>query len=574
MTDSQASTSPVGYVVGESHPDHFTFVSSSERVPPLLEYLVVDTLQPDDDGRSRIVQVLAQVSQIGVDSAVLSEALTYDETRMILSGAFAPAPKVLGIARVVGYLDGGSIRMPRISPLPGQPVQIASDDLLRGFFSRTGRGSLEIGTLLNRPEIPVALDVNGLRRHLAIIAQTGAGKSYLTGKLLEALIGLGGTVLVLDPNSDYVQIRKLSEDAETPYDAAGKTAFADRVTVYRVPGVQGRRLGEDLVGPTREFTVQFSALEPNEICDLAGIPSSATRIRDAVAQAAAQLTRAGQSDFRPAELYQRVQSLAGQADPAGPGFDATGEPIVASTDPLLRDGARRALAYLDGLRSFGIWGYQDVPIDRLIEPRRLTVIDLAGTDKVVASYVADRTLREIWSRALTGRLPYPIFVVLEEAHNLVPPESRAGGGGGSRAARIVNTVAAEGRKFQVFLIVVTQRPSRVHPDTLSQCGSQLIMRLTNPDDQRAVRAASEQISDELLGNLPGLNTGEAIVVGPLTRAPAMIRVGRRASAEGGADIDLAAALERATEDAGVGDLAEERMQSTAAPTGPRRESWL
>ncbi|MCC6176108.1 MAG: ATP-binding protein [Chloroflexi bacterium] len=571
MMESQSSSMPVGYVVGESHPDRFTFVSSSERVPPLLEYLVVDTLQPDDDGQSRRVQVLAQVAQIGVDSAVLSEALTFEETRTILSGAFAPAPKVLGVARVVGYLDGVAIRMPRISPLPGQAVQVASDDLLRAFFSRSERGSLDVGTLLNRPEIQVALDVNGLRRHLAVIAQTGAGKSYLTGKLLEALIGLGGTVLVLDPNSDYVQIRKRAEDADTPYDSAEKTAFADRVTIYRVPGVQGRRLGEDLVGPTRDFTVQFSALEPNEICDLAGIPSSATRIREAVTQAAAQLTRAG-LDFRPAELYQRLQSLAGQADPEGPGFDPSGEAIVASTDPILRDGARRALVYLDGLRNFGIWGFQDVPIDRLIEPRRLTVIDLAGTDKVVASYVADRALREIWSRALTGRLPYPVFVVLEEAHNLVPPEGR--GGGSSRAARIVNTVAAEGRKFQVFLVVVTQRPSRVHQDTLSQCGSQLIMRLTNPDDQRAVRSASEQLSDELLGNLPGLNTGEAIVVGPLTRAPAMIRVGRRDSAEGGADIDLVAALERATEDAGVSTLAEERMQSNAGPSGPRRESWL
>ena len=68
--------------------------------------------------------------------------------------------------------------------------------------------------------------------------------------------------------------------------------------------------------------------------------------------------------------------------------------------------------------------------------------------------------------------------------------------------------ASAHRKLRkVFLVVVTQRPSRVHQDTLSQCGSQLIMRLTNPDDQRAVRSASEQLSDELLGNLPGLNTG-------------------------------------------------------------------
>ena len=38
---------------------------------------------------------------------------------------------------------------------------------------------------------PVLLDPNGLRRHLAIIAQTGAGKSYLAGKLFESLLQQG-----------------------------------------------------------------------------------------------------------------------------------------------------------------------------------------------------------------------------------------------------------------------------------------------------------------------------------------------------------------------------------------------
>src|SRR5687767_10866619 len=118
---------PVGYVVGESHPDRFTFVSSSEAVPPLLEYLTVEVRQQDDAGIERSLKVLAQVARIGVDSAVLSEELTYDETRMILTGAFNPAPKVIGVARIVGYLDESTVRMPRTSPLPGQPVLVASD---------------------------------------------------------------------------------------------------------------------------------------------------------------------------------------------------------------------------------------------------------------------------------------------------------------------------------------------------------------------------------------------------------------------------------------------------------------
>ena len=167
---------------------------------------------------------------------------------------------------------------------------------------------------------------------------------------------------------------------------------------------------------------------------------------------------------------------------------------------------------------------------------KTTVIDLAGTEKVVMAYTAEWLLSHLWDRALGGRLRWPVFVVLEEAHNLVP-------GGGPRdqqtkASRIINTVAAEGRKFGVYLIVITQRPSKIADDTLSQCASQLIMRLTNPDDQKAVQRASEVVSQGLLSNLPGLNQGEVVTLGRLTRIPAMVKVSGRQGAEGGADRDL------------------------------------
>ena len=176
---------------------------------------------------------------------------------------------------------------------------------------------------------------------------------------------------------------------------------------------------------------------------------------------------------------------------------------------------------------------------RNITAAELTVVDLAGADKAVSAYAAERIMRHIWKRALTGQLHQPVFIVLEEAHNLIPAH------GQTRASRIINTIAAEGRKFRVFLTLITQRPSKISQDTLSQCGSQIIMQLTNPDDQRAVQQASEAISAELLDDLPGLNKGEAIVLGQLTRIPVMAHITGRNSAEGGSDIDIVRELERA-----------------------------
>jgi len=131
--------------------------------------------------------------------------------------------------------------------------------------------------------------------------------------------------------------------------------------------------------------------------------------------------------------------------------------------------------------------------------------------------------------------------VLEEAHNLVPKEK----GEKLKSARIIKSIAAEGRKFKVFLIVVTQRPYKISSNTLSQCGSQIIMRLTNPTDQTAVKEASEALSENLFQDLPGLNIGEAIILGRLTKIPVMVKIGERETAEGGFDIDLEEEFQKA-----------------------------
>ena len=141
----------------------------------------------------------------------------------------------------------------------------------------------------------------------------------------------------------------------------------------------------------------------------------------------------------------------------------------------------------------------------------------------------------------------------------------------TRASRIINTVAAEGRKFRVFLTLITQRPSKISPDALSQCGSQIIMQLTNPDDQRAVQRASEAISAELLDDLPGLNKGEAIVLGQLTRIPVMVRITGRESAEGGSDVDIVDELKRARQDVNAARMAAKFRNQAAAPR--QQEEW-
>jgi hypothetical protein len=251
--------------------------------------------------------------------------------------------------------------------------------------------------------------------------------------------------------------------------------------------------------------------------DVVGSPSSWAVIREAISQAMKGLS----GIYYPTQLEEQLNQL------------------TSGEDKRLAGAARRALTYIKRIRNYEIWGSKDIPLDEIIKPKRMSIIDLAGLQRKVSEYIVDKTLSEVWSLAVTGELEHPIFVVLEEAHNFAPSDLEG------EASYTTDRIASEGRKFGIFLIVVTQRPRNISQNVLSQCNSQIIMRLTNPIDMEAVRQSSESLSENLFQDLPGLNRGEAVIVGELTKVPTMVKISGRESAEGGSDINLTETLEKA-----------------------------
>ena len=97
------------------------------------------------------------------------------------------------------------------------------------------------------------------------------------------------------------------------------------------------------------------------------------------------------------------------------------------------------------------------------------------------------------------------------------------------------------------------------------------MRLTNPQDQTAIKQSSEGISEGLLADLPGLNVGEAVILGPIVRVPVMVRIGHRLSAQGGNDIDVVKALD----DARSQVIIDKRERATQAERANRiKTEWV
>jgi DNA helicase HerA-like ATPase len=121
--------------------------------------------------------------------------------------------------------------------------------------------------------------------------------------------------------------------------------------------------------------------------------------------------------------------------------------------------------------------------------------------------------------------------LLEEAHRFAPAGQTV------VSTNILKQILSEGRKFGVGIGLITQRPGKLDQDVLSQCMTQIIMRIVNPIDQDTVAKSVEGAGRQLLDELPALTKGQAVISGVGVNTPVMCRVRERITRHGGETFD-------------------------------------
>lgn len=146
----------------------------------------------------------------------------------------------------------------------------------------------------------------------------------------------------------------------------------------------------------------------------------------------------------------------------------------------------------------------------------------------VVTAVITRVIFEALQRYRRARgVELPTVLVVEEAHHFV--HRYAGQDHGAPEAAIlcretIETVAREGRKFGLGLVLSSQRPSEVSPTVLSQCNTFMLHRIVNDRDQELVRRLVPDNLGRMLEDLPSLPTQHAILLGWATSVPILMRV--------------------------------------------------
>ncbi len=400
--------------------------------------------------------------------------------------------RTIAEARVIGYRNPrGFLIIPNVPFAPRTPVFSASEELIKNTLGLPEDG-LYIG-LLDGYKIGINLPVKQLvTKHVSILAKTGAGKSYMAGVLLEELAEKKIPVVVIDPHGEYSSlIRKNDEEKEL--------RFAEKF------GVEPKSYGTQVqvLSPENKKLKLDSRLSPEELFQCLPIKVSSTQ-KGLIYSA---MRNMGQAKYTLADIMNEVSSLPSQSK-------------------------WNLISGLEVLEKTGMFSANPTPPTDFVQEGKISIVDLKFAKPEIQQMIVYKIAQELFSARKKGLIP-GFFLVLEEAHTFCPER----GFGEVSSSKIIRLIASEGRKFGLGLCIISQRPARVDKNVLSQCNTQVIMKVTNPNDLKAISDSAEGITAGMREEIRDLPIGNALVIGA-TEQPVLAEIRVRRSKHGGEAIQV------------------------------------
>lgn len=432
-----------------------------------------------------------------------------------------------------------------------------------GFKEKT---SITVGNISVSESLEAKLDLNKLiSRHCAIVGSTGSGKSNTVAILLEAIAKKelkSSRILVIDPHGEYnetlkqkSQIYKINATSEQkelyiPYWAL---PFNELIKIFsaNLSDINKDYIREKIVGKKIESAINNQLAIPKELITAdSPIPFSIKQLWFELDDFERQTynERANPETVTEKKIKGNADNLiSNEYEPASAG----------GGKPFLNNKAKGILGFLDNVRiklkdsryNFlfccgdlepNLEGKVKNDLDELLfnwvgEVTPVTILDLSGIPSEIMSSISGTLLKIIYDTLFWGQntkiggKSQPLFIVLEEAHSYLKA------GANSIASRTVQSIAKEGRKYGVGLLLVTQRPSELDETVLSQCGTLIALRMNNSKDRGHIKSAVQDELQTMVDLLPSLRTGEGLVSGEAVKIPSRIKFYKTSNAPKSSD---------------------------------------
>lgn len=407
------------------------------------------------------------------------------------------AEKTIATCFILGYVDERGRIKGIMTPLePGTEVLIAEDKLVQSIIAL---GNKHYGAYIGKLEgkdIPVFLDLNKLlTKHVAVLAKSGSGKSYIVGTLLEEMMEKKIPLLIIDPHGEYGTLREPNENND---DKLQMHSFDITPKGYEL---QVKEFGDPLLlGDCIPLRLD-QHLTPEELLHM--LPTKLSNSQRSI-------------------LYNAIKQV---------------DTLTLTNLLFALEQEESALKYalisiIDQVYKTGLFSLDPTPYHELIQPGRCSILNLKGTPPELQEIIVYKILKDLFEERKKEKIP-PFFAVIEEAHAFMPERSF----GEAKSSKILRSIASEGRKFGFGLCVISQRPARIDKNILSQCTTQIILKVTNPQDLRAIMSSVEGITVESEESIKNLAIGQAMITG-IVDMPLIIAVRPRRTKHGGEAIDI------------------------------------
>lgn len=395
---------------------------------------------------------------------------------------------------VIGFKDKKTSKIKKLK-IPfdiGSEIFIAEDELIKEIIAlEDSTNGAYIGNLEGK-NIPVYLDLQKvLTKHLAVLAKSGAGKSYTVGVLLEEILEKKIPILIIDTHGEYSGLSKENNYLTDEQEAI----FNIKKTKYLV----------------KEYG------DPNNYKMLPlRLPNNLSQ------QELVHIIPGKLNNTQLGLLYSSIRGLK----------EITFENVILGLEQEESNAKWSIINIIEHIRSLNIFSTNPVQYNELLKPGLASIINLKGFSPEIQQMIVYKLAKDLFELRKVNKIP-PFFLVIEEAHNYCPERSY----GETTSSKILRTIASEGRKFGLGLAVISQRPARIDKSVLSQCTTQIILKMTNPNDLKAVINSVEGITNESYQEIQNLSIGTALVTG-VTDTPLFINVRPRKTMHGGHAVNM------------------------------------
>ncbi len=391
--------------------------------------------------------------------------------------------KSIAYCNIIGYNDENKISQIRTPFEINVEVLSAEDSMIEKILANNSKNSAYIGKLEGR-EIKVNLDLQQLlTKHVAVLAKSGSGKSYAVSVLLEEILEKKLSVVVIDPHGEYYSLK-------FPKDETGKGYF-DQIVEYG--DVKFNKNFKELKIPEK--------LTSRELLNI--MPSKLTSNQEAL-------------------LYSIIKDME----------ELSLTDLISELNKVENPSKFNVIAILDYLKRLDIFSTNPINPNDLVQSGKCSIVNLKGIDQEVQQIIVYKLLSDLFE-ARKNETISPFLLVIEEAHNYVPEKTF----GEAKSSNVIINIASEGRKFGLGLCVVSQRPARIQKSVLSQCSTQIILKVTNPHDLRAIITSAEGVNAESENEIVNLPIGTSMITG-ISEMPLFVKIRERRTKHGGEAVQL------------------------------------